>query len=120
MKVNLYTLDKAPLLTLEVGVVGEAVVVQEHLLGLTPGRGEREALHRVQDLVKHLDVPLTQVLGILLHGKIHHGMHHGKIHHGMHHWKYTMECIMGNTPWNALWEIYNGMHHGKYIMESIM
>jgi len=98
----MYTRNKAPLLTLEVGVVGEAVVVKEHLLGLTPGRGEREALHRVQDLVKHLDVPLTQVLGILLHRK------------------YTMECIMGNTPWNASWELYHGMHHGKDIMKCIM
>lgn len=55
-------------LTLQVLILSKAGVVHQVLLGFGPGGLEADAAHAVQDALQRLDVPLAQLLGMLLGG----------------------------------------------------
>lgn len=53
---------------MQVLILGKAGVVHQVLLGLGPGGLEADAAHAVQDALQSLDIPLAQLLGMLLGG----------------------------------------------------
>ena len=55
--------------TLQVGVVGELGVVEQHLLRLAPGRRVCQAGHAVEDVVENSNVALAQRLRFFLSTK---------------------------------------------------